>query len=241
MGDKISLKIDVRKVHGKKVAQLRKEGIIPAVVYGADIEPASVQVAAGDAAKVVREAGLHTPVHLVGKKRHIAMIKDVDSDPVRHTIRHISFHAVNADEPVLAEVPIRLTGVGESIAEKGGLVVLQALERIEVRALPLVLPDALEVSILELAEAGDRVTVAGLVIPEGVEVVDNDDGRETEGDDEERQTVMDLVIANVYEPSALQAANEAAGGDAEDESEVDSEYGEAEEVVEEEAADKKEE
>lgn len=225
MGDKISLKIDAREAHGKKVAKLRQEGLVPGIVYGPGMEPVSVQAVAGDVSKVVRDAGRHTPVHLIGKKRRIAMIKDVDLDPVKHTIRHVSFHAVKADEPVVAEVPIRLQGEGESVAEKNGLVVLQAVEQLEVKALPLELPEALEVSILELAEAGDRITVADVVIPEGVEIVDNDDGRHEE-EGEERQTVMDLVVASVYEPSALQAANEAAGGDAEDESEVESENGE---------------
>ena len=218
MGDKIILKIEAREVHGKKVAKLRKQGLVPGIVYGADMEPTSVQAAEGEVAKVVKAAGRHTPVQLMGKKRRIAMIKDVDRDPVKHTIRHVSFHAVRADEPVLAEVPIRLVGEGESVAERGGLVILQALEKIEVKALPLELPEALEVSILDLAEAGDRVTVADIKVPADVEIVDNE---------EERQTVMDLVVASVYEPSALQAANDAAGGDAEDASadEVESENG----------------
>ncbi len=214
MGDKITLTIQERELHGKKLAGLRKQGLVPGVVYGADMEAMSVQAVEGELVKVVKAAGRHTPVQLAGKKRRIAMIKDVDRDPVKHTIRHISFHAVRADEPVTAEVPIRLIGEGESIAEKNGLVILQALEQLEVKALPMELPEALEVSIAELAEAGDRVTVADIKIPAGVEIVDNDDGR-ADDEGEERQTVMDLVVASVYEPSALQAANDAAGGDAE--------------------------
>ena len=216
MGDKITLTIEERELHGKKLAGLRKQGLVPGVVYGADMEAMSVQAVEGELVKVVKAAGRHTPVQLAGKKRRIAMIKDVDRDPVKHTIRHISFHAVRADEPVTAEVPIRLVGEGESVAEKNGLVILQALEQIEVKALPMELPEALEVSIVELAEAGDRVTVGDITVPAGVEIVDNDDGRADDDDEEERQTVMDLVIANVYEPSALQAANDAAGGDAEE-------------------------
>jgi large subunit ribosomal protein L25 len=216
MGDKITLTIQERELHGKKLAGLRKQGLVPGVVYGADMEAMSVQAVEGELVKVVKAAGRHTPVQLAGKKRRIAMIKDVDRDPVKHTIRHISFHAVRADEPVTAEVPIRLVGEGESVAEKNGLVILQALEQIEVKALPMELPEALEVSIVELAEAGDRVTVGDITVPVGVEIVDNDDGRADDDDEEERQTVMDLVIANVYEPSALQAANDAAGGDAEE-------------------------
>jgi large subunit ribosomal protein L25 len=215
MGDKITLTIQERELHGKKLAGLRKQGLVPGVVYGADMEAMSVQAVEGELVKVVKAAGRHTPVQLAGKKRRIAMIKDVDRDPVKHTIRHISFHAVRADEPVTAEVPIRLVGEGESVAEKNGLVILQALEQLEVKALPMELPEALEVSIVELAEAGDRVTVGDITVPVGVEIVDNDDGR-ADDEGEERQTVMDLVVASVYEPSALQAANDAAGGDAEE-------------------------
>ena len=224
MGDKITLNIQSRDVHGKKVSSLRREGIIPAVVYGAQVEAQSVQVESREAAKVVKAAGKHTPVHLTGAKKRIAMIKDVDMDPVRHEIRHIAFHAVKANEPVVAEVPIRLTGEGESEAEKAGLIVLQSLEKLEVKALPMDLPEALEISIVDLKNEGDRLTVGDIQVPEGVEIVDNDDGRE-DNEDEEQQTIMDLVIANVYEPAALEAANEAAAGDAEDASEVESDKG----------------
>ena len=216
MGDKITLKIEAREVHGKKLGQIRKEGLVPGVVYGAGIDAISVQAIESDVLKVVKKAGQHTPVQLVGKKRRIAMIKNVDRDPVKNTIRHISFHAVRADEPVEAEVPIRLVGEGESVAERNGLVILQAIEKLEVKALPLELPEALEVSIVDLAEAGDRIVVGDINIPEGVEIVDNDDGRADDNEDEERQSVMDLVVASVYEPSALQAANDAAGGDTEE-------------------------
>ena len=225
MGDKITLNVQARDVHGKKVAYLRKEGLVPGVVYDAGMEAVSVQAAEGEVAKVVQAAGKHTPVHLTGSKRRIAMIKSVDRHPAKHTIRHVVFHAVRADEPVVAEVPIRLSSQGESEAEKAGLVILQAIEKVEVKALPMELPEALEVSILELKEAGDRVTVGDIPLPAGVELVDNDDGREGTEDDD--VTVRDLVVASVYEPSALQAANEAAAGEAEsaDAEEVPAEQG----------------
>ncbi len=230
MGDKITLNIQPRDVHGKKVARLRREGLVPGVVYGAGVAPMSVQAVAGETDKVIAAAGKHTPVHLTGSKRRIAMIKSVDRDPVKHTIRHVAFHAVRADEPVVAEVPIRMIGEGESAAEKNGLVILQAIEKIEVKALPMELPEALEVSIVELAEAGDRVTVGDIKLPEGVELIEHDDGRE--GTDDDNVTVKDLVIASVYEPGALQAANEAAAGEAEsaDAEEVASDNGGEEEA-----------
>ncbi len=234
MGDKITLNIAKRELHGKKLKQLRKQGLVPGVVYGAGMEPASVQAEAGELLRVVNAAGKHSPVMLSGAKKRIAMIKDVEFDPTKHgVVRHVSFHAVKADEPVEAEVPIRLAGEGESIAERAGLIVLQSLDKIEIKALPMDLPSQLDADITQLAEAGDRVTVKDIVLPQGVEIVERDDGRGVEEGEEEKPTVFDLVIATVYEPSALQAANEAAAGDAETaDAEVVAVEGEAEKAEE---------
>lgn len=226
MGEKLSLKLDERTAHGKKVAKLRTEGLVPAVVYGPGIDPISVQVEDGVFTRLYRQAGTYTPVHLtVGTKKMITMIKDVDRDPVRGSVRHVSFHAVKANEPVTAEVPIHLIGEGESEAEKAGLIILQALDKIEVKALPMDLPDAIEISTVGLKEAGDKVTLADAKLDKGVEFVEHDSGHGDEAE-EDRQHISDLMVASVWEPAALQAANEAAAGDATDESEVESENGE---------------
>lgn len=226
MGNKIALTVKPRETHGKKVATLRKQAIVPAVVYGAGMQPASIQVEYGAMEKVYRQAGKHTPIHLtIGSKKRIALIKSIEFDVLTHAIEHVSFHAVKANEPVMADVPVRLVGMGESPAERAGLIVLQAIEQLQVKALPMDLPEALEVSVASLETADDKITVADITVPEGVEIVDNDDGREGTADDD--QSVMDLAIASVYEPSALQAANDAAGGDAEtaDADAVESENG----------------
>jgi large subunit ribosomal protein L25 len=191
------------------------------------MEPVSVQAHQNDIAKVYKEAGKHAPVHLdVAGKSRIAMIKDIDIDHIKNNVRHISFHAVKASDPVIAEVPIRLVGEGESEAEKAGLIILQNLESVEVKALPMDLPDAIEVSIAHLKEPGERVTLGDAKLMKGVEFVEHTDGHAHDEEDEEEQpTVYDLMVATVWEPSALAAQNDAAGGDAEDESEVESENG----------------
>lgn len=225
MGEKLTLKLDERTAHGKKVAKLRSQGLIPVVVYGPGIEPISAQVEDGVFTKLYRQAGTYTPVHVsVGSKKKIAMIKDVDRDPVKGSVRHVSFHAVKANEPVVAEVPVHLTGEGESEAEKNGLIILQALEKVEVKALPMDLPEAIEISVVYLKEAGQKVTLGDAQLPAGVEFVEHDSGHGDE--DEEKTHVTDLMVASVWEPAALQAANEAAAGDATDPSEVASDKGE---------------
>lgn len=202
MGDTINLTLEARKLQGKKVSQLRRNGLVPGVVYGHGMDPTLVQVPYGPLDKVVRLAGKHSPVHIeLGAKKRISLIKDVDRNPVTLQIQHVSFHAVKANEIVTAEVPIHLIGSGESAAEKAGLIILQAIESVEVKAKPADLPDSLEISIAELESAEDRVTFADIALPKGVEYAD------VEQD-------LELVIASVYEPAALEAANEAAAGDA---------------------------
>ena len=228
MGDKIILTLEERELHGKKVAKLRKEGLVPGVVYGPGIDPISVQVDNNIMVKVYSQAGKHAPVHLtIGNKKRIAMIKDADVDPVKHRLQHVSFHAVNQNDPVEAEIPVRLKGEGESEAEKAGLIILQNIEHLQVKALPMDLPDMLEIDISGLKEAGERVTVADIVLPSNVELVDHAASQQTE-DDEESHSVTELLVASVWEPSALQAANDATGGDAEpgDEADVEAESGE---------------
>lgn len=215
MGDKINLTLHTREEQGKKVSRLRREGFVPGVVYGQGIDPILVKSEYNVIEKVIREAGKHTPVHItVDGKSRITLIKDIDRNPVKSLIRHVSFHAVKANEVVTAEVPIRLVGEGESAAEKAGLIVLQAIETVEIKAKPAHLPEALEISIVELATDEDKITLADVTLPEGVEYAD------VEQD-------LELVVANVYEPAALEAANEAAAGDAtiDDASEVEAEHG----------------
>jgi len=211
--NEFSLKLDTRTASGKKVAGLRREGQVPSVVYGGQDVPLSTQSAIVETTKVVQAAGKHSPVNLIidGKKK-LAIIKTIDLDPVRHSVRHIAFHTISQNDVITTEVPIVLVGEGESIAEKAGLIVLQAIERIEVKAKPAALPESLELSIIDLKAAEDRLTVADLKLPEGVVFADADQD-------------LDLVIANVYEPAALEAANEAAAGAGEIDSEVASDNG----------------
>ena len=205
----ISIKLEKRTATGKKVAQLRRDGFVPSVVYGGQNDPIDTQSGIVETTKVAHTAGKHSPVDIeIDGKKHLAIIKSIDMDPVKHSILHVAFHTINQNDKIVTEVPIHLIGLGESAAERAGLVVLQAIEHVEIRAIPADLPEALEISIIDLATDEDKLTLADLKLPKGVEFADH-----------EQDT--DLVIANVYEPSALQAANDAAGGDAEPEDVAD--------------------
>jgi len=204
----ISLKLDERKVGGKKLKKLRENGLIPSVIYGGNNQPIMAQSSQVETIKVVRVAGKHTPVNIIiGGKKKLAIIKNIDMDPVKHLLRHVAFHTIKQSDIITTQVPIVLVGQGESMAERNGLVLLQVIDNIEVKAKPASLPESLEISIINLATIEDRVTMGDIKLPEDVEFADIDQD-------------MELVIVNVYEPSTLQAANEATGGDAEEETEA---------------------
>ena len=200
--DTINLELHSRSVLGKGVKQLRADGNVPAVIH--DHGKPSVHVQADYVAlfKVWQQAGKHHPVQLkAGDLSFTALIKDAVFDPRKHRLTHVVFNAVDKNQKVEAEIPLRPRydeGNESSPAERASLIVLTQLDAVEVRAIATKLPDFLEYNAEVLVEIGDHVTVADLIIPEGVEIV-------TEGSHS---------VATVYEPSALAAANEDAGGDA---------------------------
>lgn len=211
--DTISLTLEPRNVTGKAVKHLRKAGHVPAVIHDHGKESVHVQASYVALSKVWQQAGKHHPIELkAGDKSYVALIKDATFDPKKHLLTHVVFNAVDRNQKVDAEVPVRARyeeGNESSPAERSGLIVLSQLETVQVKAIPNKLPDLLEYDAEKLIEIGDSVTVADLIVPEGVEI----------------ETDANHAVATVYEPSALAAANEAAAGEAEagDESDVESE------------------
>ncbi len=170
----ITLALEKRQVVGKQVRALRREGKVPAVIHNHGKESVIVNAPFVEITKVFQAAGKHHAVDLtVGSDKYLAIIKDVDLDPRKNTLRHVVFNAVRQNEKVQTEVPIKLEG--DSPAGKAGLMILNQLEYVEVEALPRALPDELVVSLEGLTEIGDKVTVADLVVPDGVTVLTEED------------------------------------------------------------------
>ena len=165
----ISLTLEKRTTVRKRLAGLRHEGNVPAVVHNHGKESILVSGDFVAITKVYKEAGKHHPVKLtVDGKPHLALIKDVDLEPAKNRIRHIVFQAINQNEAVEAEIPLVFTEGAEIPAERSSLMVLQQLSHVQVKALPNDLPDQLVVDPSSLVEVGDSITVADIVIPKGV-------------------------------------------------------------------------
>lgn len=213
MSERVEFKLSKRDLIGKKVRSLRASGVIPGVAYGADKEPINVQADELALEKLITKVGTSTPVDLnIDNKKHLAIIKNIDRDVVSGKLYNIEFHLISADEAIETEVPIRLIGHGESLAERAGLVVMQVLDSIELSAKPADMIPVLEIDIRGLETLEDSIAVSDVKLPKGVEFAD-------------KEIDENLAIVNVYDPAELEAANEAAGGDATDESEVEAEKG----------------
>lgn len=185
-----------REVSGKKVKNLREQGIIPSVVFG-NGEPVLTQSVYNETEKAIREAGYHSPIDLtIDGKSQMVLVKNVDIDPVKRLIRNIEFQAISANEVVEATTPIKVVNFETSDASKAHLVLSLVLEEIDVKAKPADLPEAIEVDASKLATTEDGLTVADIVLPKGVEFADKELDKE-------------LPIANVYDPAAEAAEREA--------------------------------
>jgi large subunit ribosomal protein L25 len=164
------VKLQQRTVVGKGLNHMRRDGTVPAVIHNHGQESIHVMAPETELVKVYLAAGKHHPLNLeVGTDKYLALIKDAHFDPVKRRLQHVVFQAINRNETVEAEVPIRIEG--DIPAERVGLMVLHQLDTVEVEALPRNLPDELVVSAEKLAELHDKITVADLSIPEGVTVL----------------------------------------------------------------------
>lgn len=168
--EEIALVLKEREVLGKQVRQLRRDGLIPAVIHDHGQPSKVVMAQATELNKVYQAAGKHHPLTLtVGKQNYLALIKDVDFDPKKHLMRHVVFNAIKQDQKVETEVPVKITG--EIPAEKAGLMVITNLDTVQIEALPKDLVDELEVSGAGLVEIGDKITVSEIKVPAGVEIL----------------------------------------------------------------------
>lgn len=153
-----------RKVLGKKVKKLRKEGLVPGNVYGKKIKSKAISMDAKEFAKVYKEAGETSLIDLqLGKTKNAVLVRNIQQDPIEGLVLHVDFQQVDLKEKITAEVPVVL--VGESPAEKQSLgTVVQHLDTIEVEALPADLPENFEIDKSQLAEVDQAVLVKDLKV-----------------------------------------------------------------------------
>jgi large subunit ribosomal protein L25 len=195
----IELSVKPRRVLGKKVAALRRQGVTPANVYGRNLESKAVEVETVVLTHLLRSAGRNVIIelHIEGEDSpRPVMLRAVQREPATSRLLHVDFYQVSLTQKMRTEVPLILVGEAPAVAEFGGIL-LQSLDSIAVEALPGDIPPHVEVDVSGLARIDDAVHVRELPIdPTKVHVM----------------TDAELVVAKVAAPRlvAVEEAEEVA-------------------------------
>jgi large subunit ribosomal protein L25 len=162
--DKHEIKAESRSVLGRKVKKLRKEGFVPATVYGKGLESKSIQFVTGELEKMFQELGESTlvEVNLDEKEKLPILFRNPQYHPVEGNLLHIDCYKVNLKEKITATVPLEF--VGESLAVKNGNILVTVTDEVEIEALPADLPEKIEVDLSVLEGLESIITIKDLKI-----------------------------------------------------------------------------
>ena len=150
---------------------LRKEAKIPAVFYGAGKESTPISVNTKEFKKVLEDAGESTSIKVeIGNEKLDAMIHDVAFHPVSGEVLHADFLIIDASKTIQVAVPIEFDGESP-LAKSGKGIIIKVLHEIEIEALPKNLPHAIHIDISGIENLEDQITVADMILPEGVTAV----------------------------------------------------------------------
>lgn len=179
-----------RELTGKKTKLLRAQGLIPAVVYGGK-EPVLLASDYVATEKVLEKAGYHSPIDLdMAGKKQMAIAKNVSVDPVSRRIMNVEFQAISAKEVVEATTPVTIVNFEASEASKVyHFALTQSIEELEVKAKPADLPKELAIDASNLKDVEDKLTIADIKLPSGVELAD-------------KELDSEQVVASLYDPAA---------------------------------------
>ena len=199
MAIRYNLTAQPRTVTGKKTRFLRRQGIVPASVYGHGRPSQAVQVSAEALDAVLSRTA---PATLIGLRlpggSSTVVVREVQRDPRKGTVIHVDFHEVSLTEAIRAEIPVHLTGVSPA-ARHGEGALVQNLHTLEVEGLPTRIPPTINVDVSGLVALHESIYVRDLVLPRGVKVL-------SDGDD----PVVSLTAAQSADETAVELAAEPA-------------------------------
>lgn len=164
------LQTQERTITGKKVKLLREGGLVPAELFGKNVQNKHLSVKESDFVKLRKTGGEHGMIHLIfGNEKIPVLITDLQRHPITQKIINIDFRHVDIHQKIHAKVPLEFTG--ESPAVKAGHVLVKVAHEIEIEALPQNIPHAITVDISKLEEIGHSIYVKDLEIPRDVKIL----------------------------------------------------------------------
>ena len=175
-GERTKLNVQTReKLGSRETRRLRRQGIVPGVLYGGG-EPVAIRIEERELRRALTgAAGLHSilDVEIDGTgKSHASILKEYQVDKVRGGVIHVDLHEVRLDRPITASVSVHLLRGDEAPGVKEGGVLSQPLREIQVEALPLEVPEHIDLDVSHMA-TGDTLRISDIEVPEGVKLLDD--------------------------------------------------------------------
>jgi large subunit ribosomal protein L25 len=169
--DKVILEAKARAERGRKVNQGRREGLVPAVVYGRKIDSASLWVTAIDVKRLIKKSGESVIIELLvdKKDKRNVLIQDIQKDPISGQFTHIDFFQVRMDEKIENEVELVFIGESKAMKELGGILV-KNMDEVMVKCLPSDLPSHIDVDISMINTFEDHIKIKDLKISDKIEI-----------------------------------------------------------------------
>ena len=170
--NQIELQVSSRKLLGKRVRHLRKQGVLPANIFGHGVGSRSVQVESAAFRTALGKAGTNTLVALKvdGETPVMALIRGVQRNPVNSRLLHADFYEVSMTEKIRLSVPLAFTGEAPGVVTLGGIL-LRNLERVEIECLPGDLVHSIPVDVSVLTEVGSALYVKDLKVGAAVTIL----------------------------------------------------------------------
>ncbi|HNE04153.1 MAG TPA: 50S ribosomal protein L25 [Anaerolineales bacterium] len=198
--EKVVLKATKRDVIGKQVKAMRREGKLPAVIYGRHLEPISIVLDAHTAGLALSKVSASSLVTIdVEGKEYPALVRERQRDFIKGVLTHVDFLAVDMNEKIRTSVGLAFVGVSGGVKDYNGILV-HNLERLEVECLPGDLPERINVDISLLKQIGDIFRVKDLAISEKVRIL---------ADEEEPIAVVTITKDEASAQSAAAGTGEA--------------------------------
>lgn len=164
------LKAKPRTELGNKVGALRRDGFLPAVLYGEGVPSQSISIPYKDFEKAYREAGESTLVKLeIDGKPFNVLIHDIAYDPLKGSFLHADFYAVRMDKVIRTRVPVEFVGESSAVKNEGG-VLIKVIQEVEVEALPQDLPHTLKADLSLIMALAGKILIKDIKLPKGVKV-----------------------------------------------------------------------
>lgn len=168
----MKLTADLRTIEGKKVKNLRAQGLVPASIYGPKRKSTNIQVDKKDFIKLFKSVGFNKffDLDIEGDaKTSKVLVKEIQKQPITDLLTSVSFYQIDDDTKLTVEVPVELVGEAPAVKLNVGFLI-QSLDQIELHCLPKDVPASIQIDISTLENIGDGVSVGDIKLAEGVEL-----------------------------------------------------------------------